>query len=713
MKAAIVTFQGAENYGAVLQAFALSTWLRKHQITPEIINYDSKIYRKYKLFRTFRYKSQPAVLVADLLAYKGKSKRSKNFAAFRSEYLPITEKTYKSSKELSDISDTYDYYLCGSDQIWNPEITDGVDGIYFLDFVDKKDKKIAYAPSVGVNYLNDFQTARIEEYLTSFHALSVREQSGNDLLQPFCKKKITTVCDPVFLLDADDFKPICGSPVTQDKYVFLYVVGPARTYESVIRYSERLAAEKGLRLFYIIDGDKTLFHISGTNMYGCNPTTFISLICHAQYAVSNSFHATAFSLIYGKQFVTFAKQGTNSRMTSLLQTVGLDNRMISPDFNIDDDINQETLRINLRKFRSGSEEYLESSLDIKEQRSDEEDLNRESARHELNRWVAEQEGKNWIAIHKDKSVRASSRSGGVFTALSDAVFDKGGVVYGCKMEGINRALHSRATNTAERDAFRGSKYIQSEMRDCFKSIKNDLDKGIIVLFSGTGCQVAGLKAFLAATKTDSEKLFTMDIVCHGVPSRRVWNDYVKAMQKRHNGAVEKVDFRNKTRYGWKAHFETVTIGGRDYSTSEFRIMFYKHHILRPSCYACPYANLHRISDITIGDAWGVHKANPEWNDNKGCSLVIVNTEKGKDLFSEIQSEVNVKQVNIVDYLQPNLQQPSKAPADREAFWTLYDERGYDAIAAKYGQPGKKQLVKDTLIRFASVLHMKGLVKKIW
>ena len=121
MKAAIVTFQGAENYGAVLQAYAMSKWLSKQGIEPEIINYDSRIHSKYKLFRTFRYKKQPIVLLVDLLAYPGNSKRTKNFADFRKNYLPLTKKAYKTSDELKEIEDSYDYYFCGSDQIWNPE----------------------------------------------------------------------------------------------------------------------------------------------------------------------------------------------------------------------------------------------------------------------------------------------------------------------------------------------------------------------------------------------------------------------------------------------------------------------------------------------------------------------------------------------------------------------------------------------------------------
>ena len=167
----------------------------------------------------------------------------------------------------------------------------------------------------------------------------------------------------------------------------------------------------------------------------------------------------------------------------------------------------------------------------------------------MTNWI---EPKVFAARHKDEEVRAASRSGGIFTALSDTVFEKGGVVYGCVLDKRMHAVHVRATNEAIRDLMRGSKYIQSQMGDSFKSIKSDLEAGRHVLFSGTSCQVAGLKRFLGK---EWNNLLCVDIVCHGVPSPNVWKEYLKWQESKKNNKIIKVDFRNKRDYGWREHIE--------------------------------------------------------------------------------------------------------------------------------------------------------------
>lgn len=485
----------------------------------------------------------------------------------------------------------------------------------------------------------------------------------------------------------------------------------------MISYAEKIAKEKNLKLYYLVDGDKTLFHIRGKNMYGCNPATFLRLIKESDYVISNSFHATAFSLIFGKQFATFAKKGTSSRMNNLLNAVGLNDRMYSGDgsFDIDKPIDTAVLRARLASYREGSEQYLFSALGkgvVPATRMQEEIRNSLAKRNALKAWVEEQKDNYYIAVHNNEETRRKSRSGGVFTALSDLIIDNGGVVYGCRMQNHTTAVHSRATTKEERDSFRGSKYIQSEMRDCYSTVKEDLQKGTEVLFSGTGCQVAGLLSYLNASRTNTDNLITMDIVCHGVPSPVVWREYLTWMKKKCGDDLTDIDFRDKTHYGWKSHFETMTINGKRRTTSLFRILFFKHHILRPSCYECHFANQHRCSDITIGDAWGVQTANPEWNDNKGCSLVIVNTEKGRKLFDNVQGAIRSKKVEVEKYLQPNLIAPSKRPSDRDDFWKTFDSMGFEAAAARYGKPGPKRMIKDKLILIASALHLRNFVKRL-
>ncbi len=696
MKAGILTFHDADNYGAVLQAYALTQWLKQNNVDAEIVNYQSKIYRKYKTFRKHLYKRAPYILGVDIIKYRNKNRRNKNFASFRKSYLPTSKEMYCKKEDFNGITDKYDYFICGSDQIWNPEITKGFDPVYFLDFVKSPEKKIAYAPSVALKKLTEFQIADISDYTSSFASLAIREQEAIDILQPYCEKDINKTCDPVFLPDRSCYDNICSKTYEGKKYVFLYVVGRAVKFKKVISYAEKTAKEKGLELYYIIDGDKALYHIDGKNVFGCNPKDFLSLIKNAQCVVSNSFHATAFSILFAKQFITFLKDGTGSRMVNLLRAFNLENRIFDEDKTdmFKNQIDYSSLEKSLNEFRVDSVEYLCNALGLKETEqkiTDNEIISqRQKNRKELKEFV-EWRKNAYLVRHRDEHTLAKSRSGGIFTAVSDAILAEGGVVYGCAMEGTTTAVHQRATTKEERDLFRGSKYIQSEMRDCFTQVKKDLKDGLTVLFSGTSCQIAGLLGYLHGE--DTSKLYTMDIICHGTPSPKLWREYLNWMKEKYGKEITAVNFRNK-RYGWKAHYETVKMGKAAHTTSTFRILFFRNAFLRPACYECPFSKLNRLSDITIGDAWGIQKSKSKFNDNKGCSIVLLNSEKAEKIFKSVKNDLNIENVDLRDFMQHNLYQPSIKPENRQKFWDCLDKQGFDAVADKYGRARLPRRIAD-------------------
>lgn len=177
---------------------------------------------------------------------------------------------------------------------------------------------------------------------------------------------------------------------------------------------------------------------------------------------------------------------------------------------------------------------------------------------------------------------------------------------------------------------RGSKYIQSKIGDTFRNVKSDLVAGHEIIFSGTSCQVAGLKQFLGK---DYENLLCIDIVCHGVPSPKVWKAYLAWHERNNNSLIQSVDFRNKGKFGWRDHVETLTfLNLKSIDSKVFRSIFYGHAVLRPCCYECPYKSNRHPVDVTIADYWGIEKVAPEFDDNKGVSLVLVNNEYGDILF---------------------------------------------------------------------------------
>ena len=294
--------------------------------------------------------------------------------------------------------------------------------------------------------------------------------------------------------------------------------------------------------------------------------------------------------------------------------------------------------------------------------------------------------------HKDMNEVATSRSGAAFIAISDWVLDNDGVVYGAGYIGHFRVVHKRATTKEERNEFKGSKYVQSDMNDVFRQVKSDLKAGLKVLFSGTPCQVAGLASFVG--KKLRENLYLVDIVCHGVPAPNIWRDYLTYLEKKYNDTAIAVNFRDKTEFGWNEHMESITFKERKIYNHSYAYLYCSNLISRPSCEKCHYTNLHRPSDITIADFWGWEKTDNTINsDGKGLSLVFCNTAKGHDLYSDIVSSVNSVPVKIEDCLQPNLQHPSMMHERCSEFERDYIRRGFLYVAEKYGDLGWRYVIK--------------------
>lgn len=302
--------------------------------------------------------------------------------------------------------------------------------------------------------------------------------------------------------------------------------------------------------------------------------------------------------------------------------------------------------------------------------------------------------KVYAVKHKDEVIRKASRSGGIFTALSDQILYNGGVVYGCVLTDDFRAIHVRADNEENRNRMRGSKYIQSKLGDTFKNVKEDLDMKRSVLFSGTSCQVAGLKRYLGK---EYDNLLCVDIVCHGVPSKKVWDAYLRWQEKKNQSKLVSVDFRNKKDFGWRDHVETLYFeNGKSISSQVFKELFYGHTVLRPSCYHCPYKSIMHPGDITIADYWGIEKAAPEFDDNKGVSLVLVNNETGEKAFEKVKEILIWKQTELQDSLQPPLRAPFPRPENRGQFWDDFKNKSFDYVAKKYGNIGLKSDIKSFL-----------------
>lgn len=284
------------------------------------------------------------------------------------------------------------------------------------------------------------------------------------------------------------------------------------------------------------------------------------------------------------------------------------------------------------------------------------------------------------AIVNDENIRCNSRSGGVFTAISDYILDDGGIVYGAKLDEDFSVIHARADDKEGRNQFRGSKYVQSSMGNSYKNVKNDLEDGRSVLFSGTSCQIQGLINFLGK---DYEKLITVDILCHGVPSPIVWKEYLKWQERVNNSKIVKVDFRNKKDFGWEKHIETCFFeDGSHYNSRVYTNLFYNHNILRPCCYECNFKTYIHPGDITLGDFWEIKKIDPEFNDDKGVSLVLINDSRGKKIFDEIKCKLIYREYDYVKTFRKSMLMSYPKPVTRERFWDEFNNKGFEYVAFK-------------------------------
>ena len=280
------------------------------------------------------------------------------------------------------------------------------------------------------------------------------------------------------------------------------------------------------------------------------------------------------------------------------------------------------------------------------------------------------------AAMADDEIRMKSSSGGIFTLLAEDILDKGGYVCGAAFDDNWDVHHIIVDNKNDLEKLRGSKYVQSDTEDCYKKIKKLLDEDKYVLFSGCPCQVAGLYSFLGK---NYEKLYTVDILCHGSPSRGVWKKYLN--ENFNKNEIKKINFRDKNKIGWScSHCTISTKNGDDIVTDDFTKLFHASINLRESCYDCKYSKKPRPADITLGDFWGISEYKKDLNDDKGLSFVLTNNAKGKFLFDNNLKKVKKWAINLQEnYNNGHQKFGLKMHPKRQKFFRLVKKYKYSQI----------------------------------
>lgn len=284
---------------------------------------------------------------------------------------------------------------------------------------------------------------------------------------------------------------------------------------------------------------------------------------------------------------------------------------------------------------------------------------------------------------RDKSKILRSQSGGAFTAIAEYFLKNGAIIYGCALDHEHQAKYIRVTTLQELERLKGSKYVQASLDNTYNNVKQDLENGYTVLFSGTACYIAGVIKAVEKVKNKS-KLYTVDIICHGTPSPHIYRDYLQHIEQKYKSKISYFDFRSRN-LPWKLHKEYIKLqNGKEIYHDFYRSFFYSDLILRSSCGICKYASKERCSDFTIGDYWGVEKEFPEFDDSRGVSLLFFNTKRSETLLKELEEEIDYINLELEQCLQPNLEHPTcYSKIMSNVFWILYQKFGMSISYQKF------------------------------
>ena len=312
----------------------------------------------------------------------------------------------------------------------------------------------------------------------------------------------------------------------------------------------------------------------------------------------------------------------------------------------------------------------------------------------------------YIGYNKDDKEKEKASSGAIFSLIANYILDNNGIVVGAAFDKNNKLKHIAVEAKKELDKLKGSKYLQSDLDNIFTFIKENI-KERKILFVGTPCQVAGLKSII-----NNKNLLCMDIICHGVPSPKLFKKYIKELEIDNNDKLLNYNFRDKST-GWDTYSNTATFKNKKNSelasNNKYMKLFLSDIALRESCYDCNFKLGNKYSDITLGDFWGVQNCYPEMYNKKGVSAIIINTDLGKEVFENIKDNIEYKNCKLEEIIvgNPSLKVSSKEPKNRDVFFKELDNKAINYLCNKYKK--KTSIVRRILGKVKRII--KNIIKK--
>lgn len=710
-KVGIVSLYIGQNFGNKLQNYAVEQICKDYGFAPYTFKYEavntkpikkagkaSKLKPSYimafaKSFLSGRCNiknTDTSIPKQFIYWYKNKNSLSSTFKKRENKYnifdfknLNFAQRAIRAGEENSPWTKEFSMFLAGSDQVWNPYYL-FVGSNNFLQFAPQE-KRATIAPSFGVSEIPEERKADFSKWLNEIAYLSVREDAGQKIIEDLTGRGSVVIADPTIIAPTKIWDELATKPDFElpKKYLLTYFLGDRTKKYS--NYVNKIAKKYDLEIVNLLD-------ILSPQYLTCDPAEFVYCIQNAEFVCTDSFHATVFSILYKKPFVTFdrveGKRSMGSRITTLLtnfdmlerkfENIKANKNPIETDFSKSD--------ATLDDLRTVAAEYL----DIVFASAENTDVAVDDTFNVYNKddctgcnacvnacpvnalGVEIKDGFSYPALNEDKCIHCNkcarvcpvnnakelptpekafamrikededvlknSSSGGVVSALANSIFANGGVVVGASFNDSFEVEHIVVDSANDLQKIRKAKYVQSSVLNVYEPIKSALDEDKRVMFTGTPCQVAAIKSSF-----NSENLITVAIVCHGVPSPVKWSEHLKATEQEHNAKLVAVDFRDKSS-GWKNYqmkyeFDNGEIISINPSTDKYMSDFYHNKSLRPSCGNCHFKAGNSEADITIGDFWGFNILSPELDDNTGVSVVTIHTDKGQKFIEESKIDV--------------------------------------------------------------------------
>lgn len=701
-KVAILSWYNYDNYGTVLQAYALERVIDNAGYDSCHINYSP--YKRPDISYTENLLKKSIKKLKEKVEGRAvkDTERTQKYIEFRRKYLKLTDKCLIFS-DFDKLNDQFDAFVVGSDQIWSPYF---FDERYYLDFVRDDYKKIAYAPSLGVTdipyaYLKDLY----KKNLDTFSFLSVREQQGARILSNILGEKIPFVLDPVFLLPLQEWETLASLKERKEKdYILCYFLG---NNKKQIKKAKKYAQKVKKKLIVIPINRNA---VDENTEYSVGPLEFLSLIKNASVIFTDSFHGMAFSIIFCKEFYVFERfknsdcGSQNSRIYNSIDLFMLADRLVgkkirdceSIDYNAVTEIlsteRQKSLVLLLNALKdavfhneySGSNFYItknccgcgicsvlcpKSAISIVE---GEDGFNIATINSDkcvqckkcikicpMNDRIQNYTPINlgtelYSYISCDEKVLKKSSSGGLSYDIAERTIIDGGSCLGAVYDYSNNTVFHEIIATCDDIAkIQGSKYLQSRFIEGITKFLNNTNTGTIF---GTPCQIAGVRNIIIQRELN-DRYTLVDLVCHGVPSRLLWMKYLAYISNGTDIRYNEIVFRDKKR-GWKEKYISLNAESLNYSRPAKDDIFYHffdaHTCKMSSCYECPFREK-SCADLRIGDFWG-----DEYRNNKsGVSECLIITEKGRKVFNSLNGAKELKCTNnyfkfqqVLNYSKP-------------------------------------------------------------